>query len=194
MKNFFLICINLALIVSCATGAKVPEENKNAGSRKTVILDWQNKDEDAEIPQWVTYIAQSEKNAMIKELGIEDYKVWTVSVSGDNLENLELFEDVAAVTEEISREMTLGINELNISNNTLKKVEMLSVQELISESQIRGLQKANSFWIKTGTPKKGVKKAKKESDYKTQFNYYSVWIMDPALYEIQLKNISNQIK
>ncbi|WP_318692142.1 hypothetical protein [Treponema sp.] len=170
------------IILSFATAKKA---NKNS----PVILDWQYKDEGEEIPAWVTAIAQSDKNTVVRELELEEYKVWTSCVSGENLEMLETFDDVAEVTEEISREMTIQVNEILDSNNTVAEKTAVMVQEVISEIEIRGLQKISSFWIKNGVAKKGVKKAKKESDYQVKFNYYSVWVMDKDLYEIQLKKI-----
>ncbi|WP_407396660.1 hypothetical protein [Treponema sp.] len=187
MKKAFIILIQLAFIFSFGSAAKKISRNS------PVVLDWQYRDEGGEIPAWVTAIAQSDRNTVIKELELEGYKVWTVQVSGDNLEMLEMFDDVAGVTEEISREMTSEINEVTIADNDMAEISMLKVQEVFSQSEIRGLQKMSSFWIKNGTLKKGVKKAKKESDYQVKFNYYSVWVMDSDLYEVQLKNVINEI-
>lgn len=188
MKKTIIIAIQfLFVFYSVFAGMKIKKTS-------SVILDWQYKDEGTSIPSWVTAIAQTDKKNVIKELELEGYKVWTVFISGENLEMLEMFDDVQGVVEEISNEMTTEINEIAISNNEINKIEMIKVQEQISQSNIRGLQKVSSFWIKNGTLKKGIKKAKKESDYNIKFNYYSVWIMDSDLYEIQLKKIMDNIK
>ena len=88
--------------------------------------------------------------------------------------------------------MSASVKETGISENDITERNLLRVMELVSESNLRGLQKVESFWIKNGYAKKPGKKVKKEDDYIVKYNYYSVWIMEKDLYEIQLKEFFSE--
>ena len=183
MKKIIIALIQIAIAFSFAFAAK------KTTAKATTILDWQYRDEGEGVPAWVKAAAQSDRKAVAKELGLEDYKVWVAAATDKDLEVAEFMADTSGISSEISQSMSISVKESAISQNDIIERNLLRVGELVSESNLRGLQKVESFWIKNGYAKKSGKKAKKEDDYIVKYNYYSVWIMDKDLYEIQLKEI-----
>lgn len=181
MKKSIVLTIQIMVAMSCIFAAK-----KNT---KAVLLDWQYRNEGEEIPLWVTAAAQSDNKTAVRELGLDGYKVWILKETGTDLDDLEFSADTAGITELVAREFRLDIKENSIYEDSIKEQLMQKVMEVISSKDIRGLQKVVSFWTKTGTPK--TKKPKKDDDYNLKWNYYSVWVMEKALYDIQLEEMIN---
>ena len=186
MKKIIIALIQITIAFSSVFAAK------KATERSTVILDWQYRDEGEGVPAWVKAASQSDRKTVAKELGLEDYKVWVATATDKDLEVAEFMADTSGISCEISQTMSASVKETGISENDITERNLLRVMELVSESNLRGLQKVESFWIKNGYAKKPGKKAKKEDDYIVKYNYYSVWIMEKDLYEIQLKEFFSE--
>lgn len=183
MKKLFIFIIQFVFIFSFASAAKKAKNNQ------PVILDWQFKSQGEEIPHWVKAAAQSEKKSVVEELDLSQCQVWIINASGEDLESLEFTADTTGIASEVIRTFTLWVREESLYENDFKEKEIQRVMNLVSDGEISGLQKVESFWIKNGYPKAGIKKARKESDYDVKYNYYSVWCMDQLLYDYNFKGI-----
>lgn len=166
------------------------------------IFDWQGQALGRELPEWVNCAVDGDKTGVKKALKLErDMQLFLISRAGDNLDFLKTWADQADARAEVSSSLKTTIAQTvqtvlraqNVDSETVtRKADLYSAQA--SNITLNGLQKINSYWIKTRRLKTGVKKAKSDSDYEYKTTYMVVFGIDADVYGKQLKAAMDDVE
>lgn len=183
----------LVLLASCGTTSNKPKGAVYSADRPE-IFDWQGQALGREPPKWVDAVIDGDKAAVKKELKLDkDTQLFLVSRDGENLDFLKTWADQVDARAEVANSLKTTIAQTvqteltaqNIDKETVqRKADMYSAQA--TNISLSGLQKINSYWIKTRRLHTGVNKAKSDSDYDYKTTYMVVFGIDSDVYSNQL--------
>ncbi|MDE6718425.1 MAG: hypothetical protein K2J68_01005, partial [Treponemataceae bacterium] len=170
-------------------GAFCEAKKSKAAKNAPILLDWQGRDAGIEIPNWLKFVAENDKQKIVKEFGLEDYMVWIFDVRGDNLEFLESWTDKVELQSNVAQSISMEVGratqaalhaEENMSDAKISKA-IEDVATVLSSVRVKGLERFASCWIKTGIGKQGAKNNRDVS-----YVYYAVWGVPKNSYKKQL--------
>lgn len=207
MKKIFAILAILLLTFSLSAFGKksvsgTPGKVKyNTG--KAELIDWKGQALGRPVPDWVGAVADGDKKAVKKSLGINNESMIFVLVKdGQDLDFLQTWVDqVDARTEVVSSlEMTIANTvqtelaaQKNMDSETIEK-KVKTYSAMATNLTLNGLQKVNDYWTKTRRLKTGIKKGKTDADYEFKTTYYVVYSIDANLYQDQLTSALKNIE
>ena len=190
MKKLMLLFLSFAIMLN---GAFCTTKKSKVTKGASILLDWQGHDEGIEIPDWIKFVTESDKQKIIKEFDIEDYMVWVFNVRGDNLEFLESWTDKVELQSNVAQAVSMEVGRLvqamshteeNMRDGRISKA-INDVTSVLSNVRLKGLERFASYWIKIGTDKN-------KSD--VSYVYYAVWGVPKNSFKRQLdaamKNLS----
>lgn len=197
MKKSFIVCAAVAaavMVTGCGTTSNKPKGPVYVADRPE-IFDWQGQALGREVPTWVEALVDGDKAAVKKQLKLDkDMQLFLVSRDGDNLDFLKTWADQVDARAEVSASLKTTIAQTvqteltaqNIDQETVqRKADLYSAQA--TNITLSGLQKINSYWIKTRRLHTGLKKAQSDSDYDYKTTYMVVFGIDSDIYAKQLK-------
>lgn len=187
MKKLLVVAAAALVAVSSASAAK-PKEFTG----KPVVIDYDGRMMGNDFPSWVKDFNTKKKVA--KALEATDDKIWTMRAQGPNLDFIQTWADTvdiqAQVAQSFSVEMQSTVDAVKKGNENAGNQEVQKtldqVVKAVSLVRVNGLEKLAQFWIKQGTLKPGVKKAKKVDDFNVEYVYYTVWGMNKKMFDNQI--------
>lgn len=181
------------MVYAKAKTAKKPKGAVYAADRPE-IFDWQGQALGREVPEWVGYAVDGDKAGVKKSLKLDkDMQVFLVSRDGENLDFLKTWADQVDARAEVATSLKTTIAQTvqtalqaqNVDGETVqRKADLYSAQA--TNITLNGLQKVNSYWIKTRRLRTGVKKAKSDADYEFKTTYMVAFGIDTEVYKQQL--------
>ncbi|MCI5606376.1 MAG: hypothetical protein SOT46_09095 [Treponema sp.] len=199
MKKFVLPVVTAtlvaALFASCASSSGLEGKKPVMNSGSPEIIDYQGKALGSEIPGWVVAVGEGATKRVAKGLDIDlkEETIFILQNKGNDLDFLKTWTDQVDARAEVSSsiEQTIGQTvqaelDLKQADEQTKNKAAKIYSGTMTNVTLNGLTKEGSYWIKTRTPKTGVKKAKLDSDYDVEYTYYVVYGIDKALYDKQI--------
>lgn len=200
MKKFVLPVVAAALVAglfaSCGSSSGIAGPKPEMNINTPEIIDYQGKALGSEVPGWVVAVGEGATKRVAKGLDIDlkEETIFILQNKGNDLDFLKTWTDQVDARAEVasSLEQTVGQTvqaelDLRHADEQTKSKAAKIYSGTMSNITINGLTKEASYWIKTRTPKTGVKKAKMESDYDVEYTYYVVYGIEKALYDKQME-------
>lgn len=189
-----------------ASAKKAKGESAKMNAGKPEIVDYAGQSLGAEVPAWVYDALAEDKNAVKKDLKLDNKKLWIIAANGSDLDFLKTWTDTVDVKSQVSNSLKETV--ANATQATLEgtetgggraeKTDAMDKAEkqyigALGNVSIVGLEKEVSYWIQTRTLKVGKKKGKKDSDYNWKYTYYVVYSMDQASFDTQMEAALNNV-
>lgn len=204
MKRVVIFVVMLAMIAGAAGAKKTNEKPKGSAFTKDLpeIFDWQGQSAGRDVPNWVICAMDGDKAGVKKELKLErDMQVFLITCTGENLDFLKTWagqvdaraEAASSLKVTIMQTVQTTLQAKNVDKETVdRKAELYGAAA--ANMTLNGLQKLNSYWIKTRRLKTGIKKAKSDDDYEYKTTYMVVFGIDAKVYKVQLKSAMNDVE
>lgn len=168
------------------SATKKPKVAKNA----PLLLDWQGRDAGSEIPDWIKFVAENDKQKIVKEFGLDDYMVWIFNANGTNLDFLEIWTDKVELHSNVAQSISMEIGRTMQAEESMDEAKISKaindVTTVLSGVRVNGLERFASFWTKTGIDKNSAKKSKGANNSDATYAYYAVWGVPKNSFKTQL--------
>lgn len=189
-KFFITVAAAAFVFASCKSTKKMAAEPAKINTSTTEILAYQGSEWGDQCPKWVRTLNQGSVKNVAKELEVDTKTDMIFVAQGSNkdkelaevwVKNIEAKQEIAAAISQViasDAEAAMEAEEGNELDEATKKKLYRSATSMASAIELNGLQKIASFWVRTGTLKKGVKKRTNLSDYEEiKYTYYVVYQM-----------------
>lgn len=180
----------LVAFTSCNSTQKMQAEPAKINTGNKEILEYQGSEWGDPCPKWVRTLNQGSVDNVAKELGVDTNKemIFVAQDRNKDLElakvwvkNIEARQEIAAAISQViasEAEAQMVATDGTELDQAQKDKLYKSATSMASAIELNGLIKIAEFWVRTGTVRKGVKKAQTLADYEeVVYTYYVVYKM-----------------
>ncbi|MBQ0050708.1 MAG: hypothetical protein KBT11_01435 [Treponema sp.] len=191
-----------SIFVSCGSTSTLKGNAPIMDEGTPVVIDYQGKALGSPIPAWVVAMGDGNQKKIRKSLELDnDTAIFALNSKGNDLDFLKTWTDQVDARAEVasSIEQTVGqtvqseLNAVQIDDQRKTKAAKL-YSSTMTNLTLNGLQKEAAYWIKTRTPKPGVKKPATPADWTEEYTYYVVYTMGKDMYQLQLKKALDDVE
>jgi len=184
-----------ALFLGCKSHPKLQGQTPVMATGTPEVIDYPGKALGTPVPEWVFAVDQGANKKIAKALGLDSHtKIFVVTNKGNDLDFLKTWSDQVDIRAEVSSAIEQTIAQSvqaafeGTDADTQTKERAYSIYSAsMTNLTLNGLQKEAHYWIKTRTPKAGVKKARKDADYNIEYTYYVVFGIDKKSFAEQME-------
>lgn len=188
------------LLTSCGT-TKLKGEKPVMKAGIPEVIDYQGQSLGSTIPAWVMAIGDGAQKKVKKSLDLDKTDtVFILQNKGSDLDFLKVWTDQVDARAEVAASIEQSIGQTVEAELEAKDIDVQTKARAakiysgaMTNVTLNGLTKEASYWIKTRTLKTGVKKAKSEADYTTEYTYYVVYSIKNDIYSKQIAAAMNDI-
>ena len=184
-----------ALLFGCKSHPKLQGNTPVMATGTPEVIDYPGKALGTPVPDWVFEVDQGANKKIAKSLGLDTKtKIFVVTNKGNDLDFLKTWSDqvdiraeVASAIEQTVAQSVQAAFEGKDADTQTKERAFSIYSASMTNLTLNGLQKEAHYWIKTRTPKTGVKKARKDADYDVEYTYYVVFGIDKGSFQEQME-------
>lgn len=184
-----------ALFFGCKSHPKLQGNTPVMATGTPEVIDYPGKALGTAVPDWVFAVDQGANKKIAKALGLDTKtKIFVVTNKGTDLDFLKTWSDqvdiraevASAIEQTVAQSVQAAFDGKDADTQTKERAYSIYSASMTNLT-LNGLQKEAHYWIKTRTPKAGVKKARKDTDYDIEYTYYVVFGIEKDSFQEQME-------